>query len=432
MSDTELLLSCIAIFFLLCMSSFFSGSETALTAASKARMHTLEKEGNKKAATVNKVKNEKDRMIGALLLGNNFVNISSSALATSVLIALFGDAGVVYATAAMTVIVLIFGEVLPKTYAIHHADKLAMVVAPIVAFLIKVFAPITGVIAGIVRFILRIFGSDLTKVSSEHHLDVLRGAIDLHEGEEEGVLEQRAMLRSILDLSNVTVGQIMIHRRNVFMIDASDPLAKIIGDILESPYSRVPVWKDRPDNIVGIIHVKALLKELRDHPGSIETVTIESIASEPWFVPDNTTLADQLQAFRRRREHFALVVDEYGTLEGVVTLEDILEEIVGEIDDELDEIVAGVRRQPNGSYMIDGPVTLRDLNREFEWDLPVDKGYSTLAGLILYESQMVPEIGRVFHFFGFTFEVVRRQRNQITLVRVTPPPKKALAPEAPQ
>lgn len=421
--------SLMAIFFLLLLSAFFSGSETALTAASKGRMHALEKEGNKRAQIVNRIHEQKDRMIGALLLGNNVVNILSSALATSVLIHIFGQAGVIYATAAMTVLVLIFAEVLPKTYALHHADSMAMAISPIIRVVIAVFAPITALVTRIVRLVLRLFGSDISKVTAGHHIEVLRGVIDLHQGPEEEVQEQRAMLRSILDLADVEVGEIMTHRNKVVMIDAAQPLAKILEQVLESPYTRIPLWRERPENIVGIIHVKALLKEMQAHEGRLEDINIEAMASEPWFVPESTTLFDQLQAFRKRREHFALVVDEYGSLMGVVTLEDILEEIVGEIDDETDEIVAGVRKQPNGSYMIDGTVTIRDLNREFDWDLPDDEDYSTLAGLILHESQMVPDVGRVFNFYGFRFEVIRRQRNQITLIRVMPPKKENSAPE---
>ena len=424
MGTTE---SIIAIVVLIALSGFFAGSETALTGASKARMHTLEKEGSKRAAMVNRIREHKDNMIGALMLGNTAVHVLASALAANALISLFGETGVLYASVGMTVMVLIFGEVLPKTYALHHADGVSMAIAPLIRAVITVFAPVTALITGTVRLILKVFGADTRMVSSGHHMEVLRGAIELHQGSEEGVQEQRAMLRSILDLQNVDVGEIMVHRKSVAMIDAGQPIGEIVESVLESPYTRLPVWKDRPENIVGIIHTKALLKEMRAHEGKISDVNLESVITDPWYVPDTTTLFDQLQAFRERREHFALVVDEYGSLMGVVTLEDILEEIVGDIDDEMDEIVAGVRKQPGGTYLVDGTVTIRDLNREFEWKLPDDEDYSTLAGLLLHEAQMVPDVGRVFHFYDFTFEVLRRQRNQITLVRVTPPKKAAAA-----
>jgi Mg2+/Co2+ transporter CorB len=408
-----------AIIVLLFLSAFFSGSETALTAASKARMHGLEQRGNKKAHMVNQIRDKKEKMIGALLLGNNMVNILASALAANVLISMFGDVGVVYATIVMTVFVLIFSEVLPKTYALYHANSMAMAVAPIVRVLIIVFSPISEAVGHIVRFFLKALGTDMSGERSAGDTEELRGAIDLHEGDEE-THEQKAMLRSILDLNNVWVSEIMIHRNNMKTINLDQPLDDIVQEVLDSSFTRIPVWRDRPDNIVGVLHAKALLRELRGGDDYLKNINIEKIAHDPWFIPDTTTLFDQLQAFRNRREHFAMVVDEYGTLMGLVTLEDILEEIVGNIDDEHDIKVAGVRKQPNGSYMVDGTVTIRDLNREFAWKLP-DQHYSTLAGLVLHEARKIPEAGQVFNFHGFRLDIIRRHRNQITLIRVVPP-----------
>ena len=421
----ELLIPIGIILVLILMSAFFSGSETALTAASKARLHSWAKAGNKRAKMVQGIRGQKDRMIGALLLGNNLVNILASALATSVMIKVFGDAGVVYATMVMTILVLIFAEVLPKTYALHAADKMSLAIAPIIRVVIILFSPGTELVTRIVRRVLKLFGVDTSMVSKGSHMEVLRGAIELHaEGEDttQEVQEQRAMLHSILDLADVDLEDIMTHRRNVVMIDAALPLEEIVRQVLDCPYTRLPIWKGDNENIIGVIHVKALLKELQASGGEIKNISIEDLASEPWFVPENTTLFDQLQAFRQRREHFSLVVDEYGSFMGIVTLEDILEEIVGEIDDEHDIAVAGVRYQPNGTLLVDGDVTIRDLNREFDWTLP-DEEYSTLAGLILHEAQMVPDAGQSFNFFRFRFDVLRRQRNQITLIRVTPPVK---------
>ena len=417
--DTGLLISMLAILVLLCMSAFFSGSETALTAASKGRLHGLAKEGNKRAALVNKIRDQKDRMIGALLLGNNLVNILASALATSVLIRLFGEAGVFYATLVMTLLVLIFAEVLPKTYALHFADRMAMAIAPVIRVVTIVLAPITEMITRIVRVVLKAMGQDISMVSGGSHLEVLRGVIDMHTGPEEEVKEQREMLRSVLDLADVTVEEVMTHRKNVMMIDAEKKMDHIIDELLSSPYTRLPVWRDDTDNIIGVIHVRALFKDMRAHDGKVTTPDIEAMATSPWFVPETTTLFDQLQAFRTRREHFAIVVDEYGAYMGIVTLEDIIEEIVGEIEDETDEVVAGVSKQFNGTYLVEGDVTIRDLNREFEWEIP-DGDYSTVAGLILHEAQMIPDAGQSFTFFGMRFDVVKRQRNQITLLRITP------------
>lgn len=415
--DLDLLFALGAIFVLLLLSGFFSGSETAMTAASKVRLHSREKGGDERAGLVNRIRDKKDRMIGALLLGNNLVNILASALATSVLIKIFGEAGVVYATLVMTFLVLIFAEVLPKTYALHHAETMALRIAPFIQFVVFIFAPITETVTWIVRRCLKLIGIDISKVGAGSHLELLRGAIDMHEGPEEETLEQRAMLRSILDLAEVDVEDIMVHRKNAVMIDADMPVEEIVEAVLASPYTRLPLWRNDPDNIIGVIHAKLLLKELNAHDGSTEAINIENVAMVPWFIPDTTHLYDQLQAFRARKEHFAIVVDEYGSFMGIVTLEDILEEIVGEIDDEHDITVPGVKRLGTKTFLIDGTVTIRDLNREFDWNLP-DGDYSTLAGLILTEAQMVPKTGQKFSFHGFSFDIVRKMRHQITKIRV--------------
>ena len=407
---------------LLLLGAFFSGAETALTGASRARMHQLEQEGNRGARLVNRLREHKEHMIGALLLGNTVINILSSALATSVAIGLFGDRGVIYATALMTLLVLIFAEVMPKTYAINYADRSALALAPLVRWVVTVLTPVTTSVSWIVRRLLGLFGIEAKTDGLATNEEELRGAIELHRGvdTEEEIKEERAMLRSILDLTNVEVGEIMTHRRNVAMIDATLPPSEIVDAVLNSAFTRVPLWQGEPDNIIGVLHAKALLREVHAHGGQLERMEILSIAHKPWFTPDTTTLFDQLQAFRQRREHFALVVDEYGSLMGVVTLEDILEEIVGDIADEHDVQVAGVTAEPGGSYVVDGWVTLRDLNREFEWRLPDDRA-STIAGLVLNEARRIPDIGQTFVFYDFKFEILGRQRHQITSLRLTPP-----------
>ncbi len=418
--EIGIILSLVGVFCLLCLSAFFSGSETALTAASRVRLSAKEKEGNERAGLVNRIRSEKDRMIGALLLGNNLVNILATALTTSLLTALFGSAGVVYATVVMTMLVLIFAEVLPKTYAFHHAETMSMRIAPAIRLVIIIFAPVTETVTWIVRRVLRLFGIDISNVGVGSHLELLRGVIEMHEGPEQETQEQRAMLRSILDLASVDIEDIMIHRKNVAMMDVDLPIEEIVEEVLSSPYTRLPLWKDDPDNIVGVLHAKQLLRELMNVSGDIKKLDLPRMLMTPWFVPETTTLYDQLQAFRERREHFALVVDEYGSFMGIVTLEDILEEIVGEIDDEHDEEMTGVRRSANGAYLIDGEVTIRDLNREFDWGLP-DEDYSTIAGMVLFESKMLPDEGQSFRFHDFQIDVIRKKRNQITLVRVTEP-----------
>lgn len=408
-----------AIIVLIAISGFFAASETAVTGASRARLHQLETEGDARAGVLNRLRARKGRMLGALLFGNNLANILASSLATSVLIGLLGDAGVAYATVAMTLLILIFAEVLPKTYALHKTDAAALAMARLVQLSVVVLRPPALAIDWIVRGALRLFGIDLTDLPDGDE-EELRGAIELHRGTDEEIRHERAMLRSILDLADVAVSEIMVHRRHLVAVDIDLPVEQIIDAVLESHFTRLPLWQGEPDNIVGVLHAKALLREMRAHGDDLAALDVLAIAAKPWFIPDTTSLLDQLQAFRKRREHFALVVDEYGSLMGVVTLEDILEEIVGDISDEHDVIVAGVRPQPNGSYIVNGTVTLRDLNRQFEWRLPDEKA-STIAGLVLHEARRIPDIGQTFTFYGFRFEILRRQRHQITLLRLTPP-----------
>ena len=414
-----------AILVLLVVSAFFSGSETSLTAASPARMHTLEQQGEHKAMVVNDLLRRKESLIGAILFGNNLVNIMASALATSLLIGWFGEAGVVYATIGMTFLVLVFAEVLPKTYAIHNADDVALAVAPVLRPIVVLFKPITIAVRVIVRGTLRLFGirSEPTLTPSQSE-EELRGAIDLHAGKDGEVRHERAMLRSILDLADVEVEEIMTHRKNVAAIDVGQPQDKIIEDVLESPYTRLPLWRDDPDNFVGVLHAKALLRAIRGQSGQAQDAEAEpldlvEIANPPWFIPESTDLLSQLEAFRGRHEHFAIVVDEYGEVLGIVTLEDILEEIVGEIEDEHDVEVEGVKLLKDGSLVVDGDVTIRDLNRMYEWRLP-DEEASTIAGLVLHEARRIPEVGQVFAFHGFRFQILKRQRNQITSIMIKP------------
>lgn len=416
----ELLYPIGAILALLLLSAFFSGSETSLTAVSLPRMHTLEQQGNPRAKIVNELWRQKERLIGAILLGNNLVNIMASALATSVLINLFGDAGVAYATLGMTLLVLIFAEVMPKTYAIHHADRLALAAAPVLRVVVLLLFPITHAIHMVVRTTLHLFGVEMSAtLSHERSEEELRGAIDLHAGDAEEVRHERAMLRSILDLADVTVEEIMTHRSNVVSIDADLPPDEIVDAVLTFPFTRIPLWSQDADNIIGVLHAKALLRAVRELGGKSDKLDVRAIANPAWFIPESTDLLSQLQAFRARHEHFAMVVDEYGEMLGIVTLEDILEEIVGEISDEHDIEMEGVVVEEDGSIVADGTVTIRDLNRQFEWRLP-DEAASTIAGLVLEEARCLPEAGQAFVFHGFRFEILERKRNQITKLRLTP------------
>lgn len=410
-----------AIFFLLILSGFFSGSETALTAASQPRMHLLEQQGDKRAGIVSRLFSQREKMIGAILLGNNLVNILASALATSLLIDFFGNRGVLYATGAMTLLVLIFGEVMPKTYAFYNSDRVALKVAPVFRYIVALLSPITEAVNFIIQHTMRLAGIRMDTASEDAEAEeALRGAIELHAGNEPESHQERVMLRSILELADVDVSEVMHHRQDIVMVDADLSPSRIIDQVVQSPYTRIPLWREQTDNIVGILHAKALLRQVRAHKGNLDQINIEAETTTPWFIPESTSLLDQLQAFRQRREHFALVVDEYGSLMGVVTLEDILEEIVGDISDEHDVVPIGVRAQSDGSYLVDGRVTIRDLNRRFEWRLPDDDA-ATIAGLVIQVGRVIPYEGQIFMLEGFRFEVISRRRNRLALIRITPP-----------
>lgn len=406
-----------AIGVLLVLSAFFSGSETALTAASRPLMHQKAQDGETRALLVNRLRERQERLIGAILLGNNLVNILASALATSLMISLFGETGVVYATGVMTLLVLVFSEILPKTYALNNADRMALGVARPMRVIVFLLAPITETLHLVVGLTLRLLGSDRSAATDSDA--ELRGAIDLHAqrhriGASEG---ERDMLHGILDLDEVEVWEIMVHRKNVTMLDVTRPSRDLVADVLASPYTRIPLYRSDPDNIVGVLHAKEVLRAVVGRRESLDELDILKLAAPPWFIPETTTAAAQLQAFKQRHEHFALVVDEYGTFEGVLSLEDILEEIVGDIRDEHDVPVIGVQPQEDGAWVVKGDVTIRDLNRRFGWQLP-DEHAATIAGLLLHESRRIPDTGQKFLFHGLEFEVLRRVRNQITRLRI--------------
>ena len=430
--DPPLALLIGAIFVLLLISAFFSASETALTAAQRVRIHRLAEHGSRRAEAAERLITDRESVLGTVLLGYNLVNILASALATSLLIGVFGDAGVAYATILMTVLVVVFTEVLPKTYAITQPERTSLAVSLVMQWVIWLLRPLVVVIRMTVRGIFHMFGYDPSRpfdVMSAH--EELRGTVDLHHREGAVKKRERDMIGGILDLNEVFVDDIMVHRKNIHMIDASLPAEEIIEQVLTSPHTRVPLWEENPENIVGVVHAKDLLRLMMafkgDKTSGAPHIDVLSLAKAPWFVPEGTTLRSQLVAFLAQRSHFALVVDEYGALMGLVTLEDILEEIVGEISDEYDTQVRGVRMLPDGSFISDGSVAIRDLNREYYWNLPDDEA-TTIAGLVIHEAQAIPDAGQVFTFYGFKFQILRRNRNAITSLRITPP---AGAPQGP-
>ncbi|MEM9206763.1 MAG: HlyC/CorC family transporter [Pseudomonadota bacterium] len=417
---TTLILTALAVLILLCLSGFFSGSETALTAASRARMHQLERSGDVRAKLVNSLIGDPDRLIGGILLGNNLMNILASVLATNLFLTLFGDAGVFFTTFIMTGLVVVFAEVLPKTYAIWNADRMSLFVARPLSLIVSVLAPITAAVVVVVRRVLELFGANSGDQSGDMAArDEIRGAIDLHHKEGAVVKDDRDMLGGILDLKELEVSDIMIHRTKMETINADDTPEEIVRQVIESPYTRIPLWRDNPENIIGILHAKDLVRAMQRVEGKVADLDLMSVTSKPWYVPDTTTLQDQLRNFLRRKAHFALVVDEYGVVQGLVTLEDILEEIVGEINDEHDVSLTGVSRAADGSITVDGSVPIRDLNRAMDWSLPDDEA-TTIAGLVIHEAQQIPDSRQVFTFYGFRFEVVSKNRNRISKLKVTP------------
>ena len=420
-------LAIITVFVLLLLSAFFAGSETALTASSRASMARLEKQGNKRAGIVNRLLEQRERLLGALLFGNNAVNIAASALATGVLLTWFGHAGVVYATVVMTVVVVVFSEVLPKTAAFNAPDRIALAVARPMYWFVKLCGPVLMAIEALVRWLLKFagmtVGEDQEVLSGREEL---RGAVDLLHSEGGVETLDRDMFGGVLDLRDLVVSDVMIHRTGMITLNADDSSEDLVNAVIASPVTRLPLWRGNPENIVGILHVKDLLRALHAVDGDAAKVDIAALMTPPWFVPDMRPVSEQLKAFRRRKTQIALVVDEYGEVEGLVTLEDILEEIVGDITDEHDVAIPGVRRQPDGSANVDGAVPIRDLNRIMDWNLP-DQEATTIAGLVIHEARSIPEVGQSFTFHGFRFRVLRRERNRITALRIQPLPRKPAA-----
>jgi magnesium and cobalt exporter, CNNM family len=407
---------------LLCvaLSAFFSASETALTAASRARMHTLEKNGDRRAALVNRLLASRERLIGTTLLGNTLVNIGASALTTSILVALAGARGALYATGLMTILLLVFAEVMPKTVAINYPDRTSLLVARVISFFVAIFGPVLIGVEVLVRGFLKVVGIDTSRrqsILSGH--EELKSAVDLLHWEGGVGRSDRDMFGGLLDLRDLEVSDVMVHRTKMLALNADLPSQDLIGEVVAAPYSRLPLWRGQPENIVGVLHAKDLLRALDAAGGEVKDFKVESIALAPWFVPETTPVQDQLQAFLKRKTHFALVVDEYGVVMGLVTLEDILEEIVGDIADEHDLIVQGVRLMSDGSVIVEGSVPIRDLNRAMAWDLP-DEEATTIAGLVINEARAIPESGQVFNFHNFRFEVLRKTRNRITSLKIMP------------
>ncbi len=401
-------------------AAFFAGAETALTAASRARMQALETGGDKRAARVNRLIANRGRLISAMLLGGQLATIAASAYTTDVFVAAVGARGVVYATILMTALVVVFGEVMPKTIAIAYPDRMSLGIARLAAFFVVVFGPVVSAVEFLVRGLLRVLGVSLAETEpAVSGAEELKGAVDILHREGEVERAERDMVGGLLELDEVPVGDAMVHRTKMVTLDADLPPDELVHEALASPYTRMPLWRHDPDNIVGVLHIKDLFRAYAAAGGDASKIAAGDVAREPWFIPEATTLREQLQAFLRRKIHSALVVDEYGVVQGLITLEDINEEIVGDIKDEHDVIALGLRQQQDGSLIVDGAVTIRDLNRAMDWNLPDDEA-ATIAGLVIHEARAIPEPRLTFLFHGLSFEVLRKQRNRIAALKFTP------------
>ena len=410
-----------SIFGLIILSAFFSGSETSLTSASKPRMHNLARTGKKNAKIFEELFKNKEMLICTILFANNLVNILASAIATKILIELTNNEGILYATIIMTLMILIFGELIPKTLALSKADQFALKIAPFMRILVYILYPLTVTLNFIATTLLKIFGVNYLNFKkeevSEKREEELRGAIDLHG--EDSSKDEKNMLKSILDLDDITVGSIMVPRKDIFSLPSNIQYNELITKLNNSPHSRIPIWEKNPENIIGIFHIRKLIEIKADE---LKTFNITSLCQKPWFIPESTRLDNQLLEFKRRKEHFSIVVDEYGEFLGIVTLEDIIEEIVGEIDDEHDVLkiskaAEDIKSISGRSYLVKGNVTIRELNKELNINIPVSNA-STVAGLVLYESRTIPKKGQVFSFFDLKFEILSKKNNQITLVKI--------------
>ncbi|MEW9805641.1 HlyC/CorC family transporter [Mesorhizobium marinum] len=405
---------------LLMLSFLFSGTETSMTGASRARIHSLSASGDRRAGLVERLIERKDRLVGALLIGNNLVNILASALATSVLLKTFGDSGVIYATIVMTVALVIFSEILPKSWALARPEQFAINVAGFARLVVFLFGHLSSIANWIVRALLALFGVNLARdemLLTGH--EELRGTIAVLHREGGVVKQDRDRVGALLDLHELELADVMVHRTNMRSVNADNPPEVVVREVLQSPHTRMPLWKGSTENIVGVLHAKDLLRALNEVGNDFTQIDVMKIASKPWFVPETTSLQDQLTAFLRRKAHFALVVDEYGEVEGLVTLEDIIEEIVGDIADEHDLDMQGVRQEADGSIVVDGTVPIRDLNRALDWTLP-DEEATTIAGLVIHETQSIPEERQAFTFHGKRFVVMKRDKNRIARIRIRP------------
>ena len=409
------LLLIVFLFILIIISGFLSGSETALTATSKPRILLKNKKGDKRANYVIKILDNLDNVISSLLLSNNLVNILASSLATAVLYDIFGLSGIFYATILMTIIIVIFAEILPKTYSLNKPTRTSLQIAPLIYYLNKTLYPIIFLIN---LFVKKIFIRNVikdTKFKDLQSEEELQGVIEMYKTSSPDSEHEKDMLQSILMLNDTTVEEVFTHRKNIYSINRSLDISEIIKKINLSRFTRIPFWKDNPENIIGLLNVRTLNFDLTNQ-GRSKEIIFEKI-SKPWFIPETTNLLDQLVAFKKRKEHIAFVVDEYGELLGLITLEDIIEEIVGEIVDEIDLTDDEFTKNKDGIIITNGEKNLRDLYKNFDLDYPVSEA-STISGHILDIAKKIPLFGESVKDDYFIYKILSHSRKQISKIEI--------------
>lgn len=406
----------IIIVIMMACSAFLSATETAIIASSPGKIQKFKAEGVKRANVVLQILRNKEKVIGALLIGNNLVNVISTTIATSIFIGWLGDAGTVVASAVMACIIITFGEVIPKGIAVSKAEQIALFTAPAVIFFLKILRPINYCFELMIKASCFLFRINLEQNISG--AEEVRGVIEHYHQEGNVYKSDRDMLGGILDIRQMTVSEIMTHRSAIVAIDVDLPKEEIVPALLSNPHTRIPLWKDTKDNIIGVLHMRDLLRALYQNNNDATKINIEQLINQPWFIPDNAFVTHQLHAFRERKSHFACVVDEYGDLQGIITLEDILEEIVGPISDEHDCPIDTIVKKSEVEFTIDGYTTIRDLNRELNWNLPDDDA-NTIAGLIIHKLERIPNQGESVDMFNLNITIDKKVGNRIDRVKVT-------------
>lgn len=401
---------------LVMVSGFFSGSETALMSLNRYRLRHQANNGHKAAQRTARLLENRDRLISLILLGNNFVNILASAIATVIALRLMGEAGIAVATGLLTLVILVFAEVTPKTFATRRAEQFAFIASAVYGPLMIITYPLVVATNWLSSAILKLLKTDAISADDEHlSSDELRTVLS----ETAGMipLRHREMLVNILDLGTVSVDDIMVPRNEIIGIDLDDPWDEVMSDISNSPHSRLLVYRENVDNVVGFIYLRKMIDALRS--GKITRAYLESVTRDPYFIPEGTTLTVQLLNFQREKRRVGLVVDEYGDIQGMLTLEDILEEIVGEFDNDPRVTPAEIRPQPDGSYIVDGTAQVRNLNRSLNWTLP-SEGPKTLNGIVVEHFESFPPQGAVFTFNGHPMTILAVEDNKVQQVRIEP------------